>query len=316
MMASLLKICVALAILALLTGEILAAAPAPEISVTRVDRLRITALGQVGQRQVAAGERGRILYSDDQGKSWQNAASPSSASLTALAFSDQQGIAVGHNGTLLRSGDGGKTWSATTLDAKEQPALFSIYLDGTQAIVVGSYGAYFESKDAGKTWQRRSIGSGDFDRHLTGIAVAHPGVLMIAGEAGTLMKSSDGGENWKALKSPYPGSFFGILGLKNGSVIAYGMRGQAYRSDDDGGHWQRIDLGDIHGAIQGGREFPDGRVLLYGNDGMVAIQEKGQEGFKVERLGNRRTVAAMLAVGERLLDAGPTGLHWSGKAER
>lgn len=292
-------------------------APLAEVAVTRIDRLRITALStaltQAGPSLVAAGERGRILISDDQGKTWSSAASPAtaSASLTALAFSDKLGIVVGHNGTVLRSEDGGRNWNAVDLVAKDQPALFAVYLDGMKAIAIGAYGAYFESRDAGKSWARRNIGADDFDKHLTGIAAIGQGQLMIAGEAGTLLRSSDDGKTWKALKSPYAGSYFGILGLKSGGVIIYGMRGNAYRSSDDGEHWQKVDLGAYAGAIQGGRELADGRILLYGNDGLLAVQAQGQDSFKVEQQKSRRTLAAVLPVDGRLLDAGPSGLHWS-----
>ncbi len=314
-MAGQLRLGVALAILALTGGAALAEPPAPppEMAVTRVDRLRITALAAAGKRLVAAGERGRILYSDDEAKSWQNAASPVSVSLNALAFSDKVGLAVGHNATILRSEDDGKTWLAIDLAAKDQPALFAVYLEGTQAIAVGAYGAYFESKDAGKSWARRNIGAEDFDKHLTGIAGAGKGQFIIAGEAGTLMRSNDGGQSWKALASPYLGSYFGVLGLANGGVIAYGMRGQAYLSDDADQHWQRLDLGGQVGAIQGGRELADGRVLIYGNDGTLAVRAPGAATFKVEQLKNRRTLAAVLPVAGRMLAAGPNGLHWIGE---
>ncbi len=288
----------------------------PEIPVSRVDRLRVTALTEVGQRLVAGGERGRILFSDDKAVSWQTAASPTSASITAIHFSAGVGLAVGHHGTLLRSVDEGKTWQAIELRLPDPPALFAVYLKGTHAIAVGSFAAYLESHDAGQTWQSRKIvngGSvdGDFDWHLYGITMAHPGVLLIAGEAGTLLRSLDDGKSWQVLKGPYDGSYFGILGLKNGSVIVYGMRGHAYRSDDDGGHWQQIDLGGIKSALQGARELADGSILLYGNDGVVEVQSKGVGSFRAERLGSRRTLASMIQVGGRLLDVGPSGIHWA-----
>ena len=106
--------------------------------------------------------------------------------------------------------------------------------------------------------------------------------------------------------------YFGILGTKSGGVV-YGMRGRAYASEDLGAHWQRIDLGGLLGAIQGGRELADGRALIYGNDGLLATRSPGAEGFKVEQIKSRRTVAALLQVGDRFLIAGPNGLGWTGQ---
>lgn len=315
-MAKRLRPAAVMALCCLAAGACLgAAAPVqkyePEIPVTRVDRLRVTALTQVGQRLVAGGERGRILLSDDMAKSWQTAASPASASLTAIGFSEGVGLAIGHLGTVLRSEDTGKTWQRVELGLSDPPALLNLYLNGRHAIAVGSFATYLESHDAGRTWQSRRIIGDDFDWHLYGIATAHPGVLMIAGEAGTVLRSLDDGQTWQVLKGPYDGSYFGILGLKNGGVIIYGMRGHAYRSDDNGEHWQPIDLAGITSAIQGARELADGSVLLYGNDGMVEVQDKGMGPFRAEQLANRRTVASMIKIGVRFLDAGPSGIHGS-----
>ena len=59
------------------------------------------AVGAAGTRLVAAGERGIVLYSDDAGKSWRQAAVPVSVSLTALQFVDgKNGWAVGHQGVV------------------------------------------------------------------------------------------------------------------------------------------------------------------------------------------------------------------------
>jgi photosystem II stability/assembly factor-like uncharacterized protein len=316
MMAKWLRPAAAMAWCCLAAGTCLGAtAPArkyvPEIPVTRVDRLCVIALTQVGQRLVAGGERGRILLSDDKAASWQSAVSPASATITAIRFSEGVGLAIGHHGTVLRSEDAGGTWQRVDLHLSDPPALFGLYLDGNHAIAVGSFATYLESRDAGRTWQSRKIIEGDFDWHLYGMARGHAGVLMIAGEAGTVLRSRDDGQTWQVLGAPYDGSYFGILGLRNGGVIIYGMRGHAYRSNDDGDHWQPIGLAGITSAIQGARELDDGSVLLYGNDGVVAVQEKGMGPFRIKRLANRRTAASMIEVGDRLLDAGPSGIHGS-----
>src|SRR5262245_27135909 len=55
----------------------------------------LNAVALAGPRLVAAGLRGNILFSDDQGATWQQASVPSSSDLTALYFvSPEQGWAV------------------------------------------------------------------------------------------------------------------------------------------------------------------------------------------------------------------------------
>ena len=65
-----------------------------------------------GKRLVAVGDRGHILYSDDQGNTWAQAKVPTRQLLTAVFFvDDQHGWAVGHDAQILASTDGGATWT-------------------------------------------------------------------------------------------------------------------------------------------------------------------------------------------------------------
>ena len=65
-----------------------------------------------GERLVAVGDRGHILYSNDQGQSWQQAKVPTRQMLTSLFFVDaQHGWVVGHDAQILATSDGGLTWT-------------------------------------------------------------------------------------------------------------------------------------------------------------------------------------------------------------
>ena len=80
-------------------------------------------LAQAGKRLVAVGQRGHILYSDDDGRHWQQAGVPVSVDLTAVAFpSPEQGWAVGGDGVVLHSADGGASWQKQ-LDGRQINAL-------------------------------------------------------------------------------------------------------------------------------------------------------------------------------------------------
>lgn len=283
----------------------------PEAVVRRVDRVGMLALVRAGDRLVAAGDRGRILVSEDEARTWKVASTPTYLTLTSLAFSDPAtGFATGHQGALLRTEDGGRTWKQAEVDMKEKPALFAVRVEGDRGIAVGAYGAYLETTDGGRSWKSRQIGPADFDKHLTGIAVAGAGRIVISGEAGTLLASHDAGATWQALKSPYEGSFFGAIGLAGGTVIAYGMRGNAFRSADAGKTWQRIDLGSYKGALQGAHELADGSVVLTGAEGMIARSTDGGATFAASPVASRVTVTAVArTVAGKWLVAGPAGLR-------
>jgi photosystem II stability/assembly factor-like uncharacterized protein len=296
-----------------LCGGPASAAPGfePEAVVRRVEHLSILALAVVGDRVVAAGERGRILVSDDAGATWKVGQTPTHHTLTSLAFTDAKtGFATGHQATLLRTEDGGLTWTQAGLEIKQKPALFAVRMTGARGIAVGAYGALLVTSDSGRSWQARAVGPADFDRHLTGIASAGGGRIVVAGEAGTLIASNDDGATWQVLKSPYAGSFFGALGVRGGAVLVFGMRGNAYRSADAGKSWQRIDLGTYKGALQGATELADGAVVLTGADGMIATSKDGGVTFAATPVPSRVTVTAVARTSNgNLLVAGPSGLR-------
>ncbi|MFI0458955.1 MAG: WD40/YVTN/BNR-like repeat-containing protein, partial [Candidatus Thiodiazotropha endolucinida] len=64
-----------------------------------------------GKRLVAVGERGTVVYSDDNGTSWNQADVPVYSALTSIDFaSESLGIAVGQDGVVLRTQDAGQSW--------------------------------------------------------------------------------------------------------------------------------------------------------------------------------------------------------------
>lgn len=68
----------------------------------------LTDATRVGDRIVAVGERGHIIYSDDEGKTWVQGEVPVSVTLTAIDFgTDTHGWAVGHSGVVLKTTDAG-----------------------------------------------------------------------------------------------------------------------------------------------------------------------------------------------------------------
>ncbi|NBK42204.1 hypothetical protein EON09_27210, partial [Pseudomonas soli] len=104
---------------------------------------------------VVVGDRGHILFSDDQGKTWTQARVPTRQLLTAVFFlDDKRGWAVGHDAQILASNDGGATWSKQFEDlSREAPLLDVRFIDAQHGFAVGAYGALLESTDGGQHWQ-------------------------------------------------------------------------------------------------------------------------------------------------------------------
>ncbi len=183
------------------------------------------------------------MRSEDNGRTWEGIASPARTTLTGVAFATQAaprtGWAVGHDALILGTTDGGKTWTKNFQGENLQDSFLDVIaLDARRAIAVGAYGLFVATSDAGKTWTRKKIS--DDDAHLNRISRGPGGTLYLAGERGTLLRSTDQGATWARLAAPYEGSFYGILPLDRLTLIAHGLRGHAYGSVDDGQSWSRL----------------------------------------------------------------------------
>jgi photosystem II stability/assembly factor-like uncharacterized protein len=245
-----------------------------------------------GDRIVAVGEWGHIVYSDDQGANWTQAQVPVDVTLTAVTFIDAKtGWAVGHDSVILNTTDGGQTWAVQNKQPELEQPLFSVYFkDAQNGFAVGAYSLFLATNDGGKTWTKKTIGDSDF--HMNGIFKAKDGTLFIAGEAGHVFRSKDG-ESWDILQTPYQGSFWNGLGVDDGGVLVFGMRGNIWRSDDDGENWKQIDNPSTS-SIQAGRILSDGRVVLVGLEGTVQISKDGGKTFTYAPRDDREAMAALI----------------------
>ena len=237
----------------------LAAAPAggsgdvldrPARASALADSRPITALAHAGRRLVAAGQRGHVLLSDDDGHHWTQAAVPVSSDLTALSFpTADTGYAVGHDGVVLGTTDGGETWrklldgravNALVLEAMQRkvaagggeaarklldearrnvdlgpdkPFLDAWFADAREGFVVGAYNLVLHTADGGRTWD--SWFDATDNPKLLNLYAIRPleGALFVVGEGGLLLVRDKGAQRFRALESDYQGSFFGLLAL-------------------------------------------------------------------------------------------------------
>ena len=194
-----------------------------------------------GGNVLTVGERGTILRSTDNGRTWLESSSHTTATLTAISFADEQnGWVVGHDAVILVTHDGGVTWSKQWQGDNLQDSFLDVLaLDARHVIAIGAYDLCVVTKDGGVTWTRRKLLADDF--HLNRISRGPTGTLYIAGEHGTLLRSVDHGASWQPIPTSYDGSFYGVLALGRAELLAYGLRGRAFRSEDDGGHWAPVE---------------------------------------------------------------------------
>ncbi len=264
----------------------------------------------------AVGERGHVLTSSD-GKQWAQVESPTRSTLTTITAVGDQLWAGGHDGVIIHSADGGKTWTAQRRDpfqlaAGENPAdhdprqgvpvMDILFTDANNGIAIGAYSLMLVTSDGGKTWTprqamaassapvERAAPTGDVfseadlqldeesDPHLNAITSTGPGSLVIVGERGTVLRSSDGGNSWQKQAFPYKGSMFGVLSLGNGRVLAYGLRGNVYESTDGGSGWSKVPAqGSV--SLMGGSALENGGVVLAGANGTILMRASADAAF-------------------------------------
>jgi photosystem II stability/assembly factor-like uncharacterized protein len=287
----------------------------------------LIALARAGERLVAVGDRGIIVLSDDDGRSWQQAdAVPVQALLTGVCFHDERhGVAVGHDEVILRTADAGRSWHLAHYEPEAQRPLLDVWCGaGGATIAVGAYATYLVSHDGGLSWasvkfapapaRRQSQTDAEAAQesanggyHLNRIAGAGQR-LYIAGEAGHLYRSDDAGASWQELASPYAGSFFDVVPLGAETVLALGLRGNLYRSADAGASWQKIATGTL-AMLDGGVRLTDGTVALVGLAGVVLVShDEGRSVTLLQQPDYAGLAAALPAARGQLAVVGERGV--------
>ena len=252
----------------------------------------------VGDHFVAVGERGLILRSDDDGKSWHQLSSPVSVTLTGVSFfDDENGYAIGHGGIVLRTTNAGNDWKVQLngrqlaekllqqaeeskdeesirqaklliADGPDKPFLDLLVLGRDHLVVVGAYGFAFESNDGGQSWTSwMDRIDNPFGLHLYSIRKQGERIL-VAGEQGFVALSMDNGQSFETIETPYEGSFFTAQLLEQDGIVLAGLRGNTLVSDDNGQHWKDI-KNPISSSIMASFIHSDGQVIVANQAGTL-----------------------------------------------
>jgi photosystem II stability/assembly factor-like uncharacterized protein len=274
----------------------------------------VNGLAQAGQRLVAVGQRGHVLYSEDQGGHWRQARVPLSSDLVALTFADAgQGWAVGHDAVVLHTDDGGVSWQRQ-YDGRRDPQagdkpLLDIWFDAAgHGVAVGAFGLALRSDDGGQHWRHcEDLLDNPQALHLNAIR-AIDGALYIVGEQGLVLRRAAGAERFEALATPYKGSYFGITGNAH-SLLVFGLRGTALHSEDGGRSWQQGRTGTQVGLTAGVR-LADDTLLLVSQSGQLLRSVDGGASFAALAGVTPGPAAAALPLErQRLLIGGARGLR-------
>jgi photosystem II stability/assembly factor-like uncharacterized protein len=213
-----------------------------------------------GERLVAVGERGHILYSDDRGDTWQQALVPTTQMLTSVHFIDpRHGWAAGHDGLILASDDAGEHWRIqrdglavqhqSNLELREaahhrleqlQQRLARVGEEDTEQIELELEEARLDLEDADLTLEEAV-----FTSPFMAVWLQDADRGWAAGAFGALVATEDGGQHWvnraPALDNPDEFHLNAITGDGTGRVFIAGEGGVMFRSLNGGRSWQTLE---------------------------------------------------------------------------
>ncbi len=271
-----------------------------------------------GERLLAVGARGLIIWSEDQGESWQQASVPVSLTLTSVFFADpEHGWATGHEGLILATTDGGENWKVqqTGLDTvKQSIPMLKAEVDRLQTAM-----------DATEDAEQKDLIA--FDLEYAQFALEDAETALIEGSPapmldiwfrnaregyavgayGAFLGTTDGGENWRvlspSLENPDKLHLNRITGSEDGTLYIVGEAGLAFRSTDSGANWEKLAVpydGSLFGVLTPGAD----EIVVHGLRGNILIsRDKGDSWENIESdsektlIGSRTVDGMMILVG-------------------
>jgi photosystem II stability/assembly factor-like uncharacterized protein len=277
----------------------------PATPILSAERVFLIATARAGARLLAVGQQGVIVYSDDNGSSWAQAAVPVSVTLVAICFADHRtGWAAGAFGVVLKTADGGTTWQkcldgnqvnalisstadafaksnpGTTASARavrragiflndgpDKPFLALLSISPKSVLAFGSYRMLMRSDDGGETWTDLSLAVADpISNNLYGAARIGDRIY-VAAETGLVFCSTDGGRTFPQVTPAAQATLFGVCGTGGDGVLVYGVAGQAYYSQDHGNSWSASAINDNADLTSAG--IVGNRVMVASEDGAL-----------------------------------------------
>lgn len=273
-----------------------------------------------GHRLVAVGERGHILYSDDNGTSWVQAQVPSSAMLTRVFFiSPELGWAVGHDGNVLVSQNGGLNWALqrdglaaqaqineTRAGAAKQrvETLFKQVKNASEEEQAELSGALEEAAhDLDKA--RQALDEPVYAQPLMDVWFANAEQGWASGAYGTLLRTQNGGRHWDdwsdKVDNPEELHLNGVVGAPSGELYLASEWGTVFRSLTDGESWEPLDSG-YEGSFFGVLVNPaSGSVFAYGLLGTIYRSTDSGESWEPLQSGAMASLFGALASGDGTL---------------
>ena len=267
-------------------------------------------VARAGTRVVAVGDRGSIVYTDDEGTNWRKADSPTGVLLTAVCFSDSRnGWAVGHDAVVVGTRDGGSTWQVQYSDVlgagEEADDALAEQDDFSDEDYSDDY--YDEDYD---DFADEELAQDTSGAPLLDIACISKDRAVAVGGYGYLLETANGGKSWaKVLDRMDNENGWHLNAIAHvpgtNTLIAAGEKGLLFRSRDNGLSWKSL-RSPYDGSFFGVTAMKDGSVVAYGLQGNLWITRDQGDSWRQVPTGVTRGIndAAQLDDGTLMLVGG------------
>ena len=234
----------------------------------------------------AVGNFGLALKTSDGGKSWQRMDLETEESLKAVCFVGEKGWIVGERGLILQTDDSGRTWHKQTSGIEKNPLLDVFFVDENKGFIVGGDGTILKTADGGLNWDLIDMDwmslipedlmmIGTVSINLYKVYFSSEPFGWIVGDAGTVLRTQDGGETWRLVQMADLPALFSVCFKNDREGWAAGNVGFFLETYNGGETWQRRNLGvekglykirirGDHGVIVG-----DMATVIMTNDGGI-----------------------------------------------
>ena len=279
----------------------------PAMSTLKAHKSLLLDVTNAGERLVAVGERGHIIFSNDEGRTWRQAKTPVITTLTAVYFvNENTGWAVGHDAVVLNTQDGGMTWvkqfdgfkanEMVLNSAKQTKELYESEL--SKAMVLGSdarislaeenlENATYALEDAQIDFEEKST------KPLLDLWFKNVKEGFVIGAYGMMFKTIDGGNTWMAwatrVENPDRFHLNSITRIDDQRLMMVGEAGLMLRTQDGGETWKQM-LSPYDGSFFGVMNLSNNVQLAFGLRGNLARSDNFGLSWRLEDTHTQQTL--------------------------
>ncbi len=276
---------------------------------------------RAGDRLVAVGERGHIIYSDDDGASWTQAEVPVSVTLTGVDFgSETHGWAVGHSGVVLHSDNAGESWSVQLTGVRAAELAIESQKEAIAAMEERVETAP-EDEKSDLEWalddlyftlenMEADLDVGPVNPFLD-VWFENQDHGFALGAYGLFFRTQDGGESWQdwspKLDNPQKFHLNALTQIGGGALVMVGEAGQIHVSVDQGETWERRESpypGSPFGVVGTGRV---NEVLAFGLRGTLMFSSDLGKSWSMVTTGSTATLNDGASQKDRIILVGNGG---------